>query len=102
MFTDNPLCKINKNNPAEMDRTGRKAYRVPIQFPVIACTSYLILLFFEKNSIKRRNKCGGANRCGVLDLIVKISSIRDHYRDEDGYTTSTLYQVPQQNVPLSL
>ena len=56
MFTDNTIHKINKNNPAEMDRNGSKAYRVPIQFPVIACTSYLILLFFEKSSIKRGNR----------------------------------------------
>ena len=56
MFTDNTIHKINKDNPAEMDRNGSKAYRVPIQFPVIACTSYLILLFFEKSSIKRGNR----------------------------------------------
>ena len=56
MFTDNTMHKINKNNTAEMDRNGSKAYRVPIQFPVIACTSCLILLFFEKSSIKRGNR----------------------------------------------
>ena len=56
MFTDNTMHKINKNNTAEMEWNGSKAYRVPIQFPVIACTSCLILLFFEKSSIKRGNR----------------------------------------------
>ena len=28
MFTDNTVHKINKNNPAEMDRNGSKTYRV--------------------------------------------------------------------------
>ena len=51
MFTDNTIHKINKNNPAEMDRNASKAYRVPLQFPVIACKWCLILLFWEKNSI---------------------------------------------------
>ena len=55
MFTDNTIHKINKNNPAEMYRNGSKAYRV-LQFPVIACLRYLILLFREKNSIKRGNR----------------------------------------------
>ena len=32
------------------------------------------------------SRCVGANRYGVLDLMVKISSIRDHYRDEDSAT----------------
>ena len=44
MYTDNTIHKINKNNPAEMDRNRSKAYRVPVQFPVIACTRYLVLL----------------------------------------------------------
>ena len=52
MFTDITIHKINKNEkkkkkkPSEMDRSGSKAYRVPLQFPVIACTRYLILLFW--------------------------------------------------------
>ena len=56
MFTDNTIHKMNKNNPAEMDRNGSKAYRIPIQFPVIACKRYLLLLFLEKSSIKRGNR----------------------------------------------
>ena len=70
-----------------MDRNGSKAYRGLLQFKVIACTMYLILLFWKKNSMKREiwkeSRRGCANRCSVLDLMVKISSIRDHYRHED-------------------
>ena len=40
MFTDNTVHIINKNNRAEMDRKGSKAYRIPLQVPVVACTRY--------------------------------------------------------------
>ena len=52
-----------------MDRNGSKAYRVPIQFPVIACTRYLILLLWEKNSLKRGKK-GKWGKVGVGVQIV--------------------------------
>ena len=35
MYTGNTIHKTNKNNPAEIDRNGSKAYRVPLQFLVI-------------------------------------------------------------------
>ena len=35
MFTDNTIHKINKNNPAEMDRNGSKAHRVPFFFVLL-------------------------------------------------------------------
>ena len=40
-----PKRKFFKNNPAEMDRNGSKAYRVPLQFPVTACIKYNNLRF---------------------------------------------------------
>ena len=41
----NTIHRINKKSSAEMDRNGSKVYRFPLQFPVIACTRYVFLLF---------------------------------------------------------
>ena len=45
MFTDNTIHKINKNNPAEMDRNGSKAYRVPIQLANKKCHNFIFIRF---------------------------------------------------------
>ena len=64
MFTDNTIHKINKNNPAEMDRNGSKAYRVPIQFPVIAQVT-LFCYFWKRAAQKGEIGEYGESRCGV-------------------------------------
>ena len=51
MYTSNTIHKINKRNPAEMDRNGSKDYRVPLQLPVIPCLRYVILLFKKKRTV---------------------------------------------------
>ena len=43
MFTDNTIHKINKNNPAEMDRSGSKAYRIPL---LSSWATYLVKSIF--------------------------------------------------------
>ena len=48
MYIDNTIHKINKNTPAEMDRNGSKAYRLPLQIPIIACVGTLFYCFEKK------------------------------------------------------
>ena len=80
MFTDNTKHKINKSNPAEMDRNGSKVHRVPLRFPIIAYRkAYFVCLdlhldyefFFTVPSqqivwTKSLNKQGGKNGPGPL------------------------------------
>ena len=42
MYMSNTITKRKffKNNSAEIDRNGSKAYTVPLQFPVTACINY--------------------------------------------------------------
>ena len=43
MFTDNTVHKINKNNPAEMDRNGSKTYKS--SYPISGYCMYKLPYF---------------------------------------------------------
>ena len=106
MYTSKTIHKITKIILQKWIRTEAKLIEFLSNFLLLHVQGTLFCYFGKKNSMKRGNmgesKCVGAGRCGVLDLMVKIPSIKDHYRDEDIATLqvssirsrSRIYHVP--------